>query len=201
MSQVKRGADSQYPTLNIKELKKLDVDAIAAEDAILVFWVPSSLLKEGLDIMAAWGFPHQTQTYIWVKHKKEPLLELFKSIKGALSDKNSLKDLFQSFDLNKILNFGMGRLFRQTHEIALVAKRGRIYDKLENKSQRSVILDVNKKHSAKPEGLQDSLDIMFPNGNKLELFARRQRPGWECVGNEMPLSEDVRDSIERLKGL
>ena len=57
-------------------------------------------------------------------------------------------------------------------------------------------------HSQKPEDLQDSLELMFPERNKLEIFARRHRPGWNCIGNEAPmtLGEDIRDSIDELLG-
>ena len=183
MSGVKRGAISQYRTLNLNDIKNLDVSSIAEDDAVLILWVPSSMLQDGLDVMKSWGFA-QKQTYIWVKIKKNLKLPKIKYI-------------------NEILAFFMGRLFRQTHEIALIGTKGKIYSKLQNRSQRSVVLDVNLKHSAKPEGLQDSLDIMFPSphNTKVELFARRSRPGWDCVGLECPdsLDEDIRDSIERLK--
>ena len=41
------------------------------------------------------------------------------------------------------------------------------------------------KHSAKPEEVQDRIELMYPKATKLELFARRQRPGWVCLGNEV----------------
>jgi len=208
MSDTKRGAASQYDVLTTKDIIKLDVELIAADDAVLVLWVPSSLLQEGLDTMKSWGFK-QTQTFIWVKTKKKPLIELTKEVKKLLKTESGTKlvpSIINNFNLNKVLNFFMGRLFRQTHEIALVGKRGKPYGSLENKSQRSVIVsetdvvfDPNFKHSEKPEGLQDRLDIMFPDAKKVELFARRQRPGWLCLGNEMPGKEDIRDSIKRIK--
>jgi N6-adenosine-specific RNA methylase IME4 len=219
MSDVKRGSESQYDVLTTADIIKLDVESIASDDAVLVLWVPSSLLQAGMSCMKEWGFD-QTQTFIWVKTKKPENVfkTLKKDIKTAIKlafDDRSYKDnealreivaplnMLDSFNLNECLNFFMGRLFRQTHEIALVGKRGKVYDKLKNKAQRSVLLDINLKHSAKPEGLQDRLEVMFPGANKLELFARRVRPGWECVGLECPasLGEDIRDSIKRLEEL
>ena len=208
MSSVSRGASSNYPTLNNNVIKDLDVESIVADDALLALWVPSSMLQDGLDTMEKWGFK-QKQTFVWVKVVKEPLFKWIKEeislIKSEDVSSKWIKSLFKlGINLNKnILAFGMGRLFRQTHEICLIGIRGKIYTKLENKSQRSVIFDVNLKHSAKPEGLQDSLDIMFPDKSieKLEMFARRERKGWKCVGNEIPtmLGEDIRDTIEKLK--
>ncbi len=222
MSSTKRGSASQYDVLTDQDIINLDVKSIASDDALLVLWVPSSKLQVGLDTMRSWNFT-QTQTFIWVKHKKEPLGLLIKSLKewakGTIlggRDPNleefvsllsgELKEVIEligDFDINNILSFYMGRAFRQTHEIALIGKKGNIYKHLQNKSQRSVLLDVNSKHSSKPEGLQDRLDLMFPTVSKLELFARRDRPGWDCVGNEnkSTFGQDIRDSIERLKSI
>ena len=111
----------------------------------------------------------------------------------------SILEFMKNIDLNDILAFGMGRLFRQTHEICLIGtNNNKIYKILENKSQRSVSFGENLKHSAKPEHLQDSLEIMFPSAKKIELFARRLRPGWECLGNEVCNGEDIYDSLAKL---
>lgn len=182
MSDVARGAAANYPELNIEEIKNLKIKEISADDAILALWVPGSLLQQGLDVMKEWGFEYK-QNYIWVKTKKN----------------------IEGLDINDSLAFGMGRLFRQTHEIALIGIRGKIYNYLKNKSQRSLSFYQATKHSKKPELLQDSLDLMFPDTdeyklNRLELFARRKRNNWKCLGNESPESfgEDIRDSINKL---
>ena len=35
------------------------------------------------------------------------------------------------------------------------------------------------------------IDDMFPNVNKLELFARNEKEGWDCWGNQTNLFEKV----------
>lgn len=40
-------------------------------------------------------------------------------------------------------------------------------------------------HARKPEELQDWIEEAFTGQNRLELFARRNRPGWTCYGNEV----------------
>lgn len=219
MSDVKRGADANYNTMSILDIKQLPVNAFAdPSGALLALWVPSSLLQEGLDTMKAWGFVHK-QTYVWVKIKKEPYLNLSKDLKrgimGAMKlfrdiSEIDVKECLESFSIANVskvkmfklinlLSFGMGRLFRQTHEICLIGtNNNKIYKKLENKSQRSVSFGENLKHSAKPEHLQNSLEIMFPKANKLELFARRKREGWICLGNEICDGEDIRVSLAKL---
>jgi len=196
MSNTKRGAASNYQgVLNIEELKKLPIDKLSADNSILALWVPSTLLVEGLDIMNAWGFKYK-QNYIWVKTKINPLINLKINKKDNIS---FIKDKIKSFLINDILAIKMGHLFRQTHEICLIGTKGKLQTLLKNKAQRSVSLFPATKNSTKPEYLQDSLDIMF-SGKKLELFARRNRKGWDCFGNECPtsLGEDIRDSLEKL---
>jgi N6-adenosine-specific RNA methylase IME4 len=218
MSDVKRGAESNYSTMTIDEIKSLPISNLADQDGcLLALWVPSSLLQQGLDTMLAWGFT-QKQTYIWAKTKIEPL-DFFKKTISQLIKKpdivydkpaytriiKSITETIKNVSLNttqNILSFGMGRLFRQSHEICLIGiNNNGIYKLLTNKSQRSVSFAPNLKHSSKPDVLQDSLDIMFKDvPNKIELFARRARKGWVCVGNQSPYTEneDIRESLSKL---
>jgi N6-adenosine-specific RNA methylase IME4 len=90
------------------------------------------------------------------------------------------------------LAFNMGRNFRNATESALFGVRGKT--KCLNRSQRNVALDLQLAHSTKPDTLQERLELMF-DGERLELFARRERPGWVTVGNECPgtAEVDIRD--------
>jgi len=210
MSEVKRGAEANYSVMSIKDIRELPMQPFidTRNGTILALWVPSSLLQEGLDTMKSWGFAHK-QTYVWVKTKKQPLTELLKYFTKQLTKDIKNLQRFEAikrfiaavgqFKYSTMLAFGMGRLFRQTHEICLIGvSNSKIYKSLKNKSQRSVSFAPNLRHSAKPEDLQDSLDIMFPAGNRLELFARRHRPGWVCLGNEICNDEDIRVSLAKL---
>lgn len=40
-------------------------------------------------------------------------------------------------------------------------------------------------HSRKPEAAYEMLEDMFPDAAKLELFARKKRPGWDAWGDEI----------------
>lgn len=209
MSDVPRGAAANYHLMKNSDIAALDVKSLADPDGcVLALWVPSSLLQEGLDTMKAWGF-HQKQTYVWVKTKKEPLEILTSEVKLIIKKagkqsllktaKDGLLTACKTFMMADSLSFFMGRLFRQTHEICLIGtNNNKIYKKLENKSQRSVSFAENLKHSAKPNHLQESLHVMFPFANRLEMFARRHHGGWTCVGDEVCNGEDIRDSLKKL---
>lgn len=212
-SDVPRGAEANYNTMSIEEIKSLPVKELSADDgAILALWVPSSLLQEGLDIMNAWGFKHK-QTYIWVKSKKNPFKVIISNILKFMKIASKLDSFFikdynegvlsiiSKLDLNEYLSFGMGRLFRQCHEICLIGINNTgIYKKLKNKSQRSVSFGENLKHSAKPDFLQNQLELMFSgeNVNFLEMFARRDKEGWTCLGNEVGEKLDIRESMRKI---
>lgn len=183
-SKTKRSAISQYPTLSMKDLEDLDVKSLSnPAGTLLVLWCPSTLLEKGYKIVRAWGFVPK-QTFVWVKEKKNSI-KLIK--KGVVSN------------LNNTVRVGMGHMFRQSHELAIVATMGSPYKKLQNRSQTSVAFDLNLGHSKKPETLQDRLDIMFPDCDKLEMFARRVRPNWTVVGNEID-GKDIRQAIADLTG-
>ena len=182
-SKTKRSAISQYSTLTPTEVANLDVKSLANKDGcVLALWVPSTLLSEGLHVMSSWGFTYKQMT-VWVKSKKNAVSKIQKG---------------EIIDLNEALGFGMGRLFRQCHEIALIGTMGKVYKNLENKSQRSVSIEQNTKHSKKPELLQDRLELMFPKAEKLEIFGRRLKNGWTVIGDGVT-GKDVKLSIQELQ--
>ncbi len=80
--------------------------------------------------------------------------------------------------------FGMGRTVRGEHESVIVAVRGRPATR--SKSIRSTFAATAERrtHSAKPEAFFELVEALT-DGPRLELFARRKRPGWTCVGNEV----------------
>jgi N6-adenosine-specific RNA methylase IME4 len=80
-------------------------------------------------------------------------------------------------------HFGMGRYVRMEHENCIIATRGRAFPRAHN--VRSTFEAPIGRHSQKPEEFFDLVETMY-KGPYVELFARRQRQGWLCLGNEMP---------------
>ena len=177
---VKRSAASQYSTMKPGQVIALPVNQLVdPAGCLLALWVPGSMLETGLDVVHAWGFKMK-QTFVWVKLKK---------------------DYAKEADWNCSTRVGMGRLFRQSHEIALICTAGKsIYPLLKNKAQRSVAFDLNAGHSIKPGTLQQRIDTMFPSANKLEMFARRPVPNWTCIGDGVT-GKDIVVSIQELAAL
>ena len=68
-------------------------------------------------------------------------------------------------------------------EFCIFARRGTLAAK--SRHIGTVFEWKRGRHSAKPEAFQDMVETVSP-GPYLELFARRERPGWTVWGNEVP---------------
>ena len=88
----------------------------------------------------------------------------------------------------------MGSYSLTSCELVLVFKRGRIPAKTTVKGIEQFISIRAFKHSAKPLAIRLRIDKMFPNLNKIELFARKPEDGlipypryalWDTWGNEV----------------
>lgn len=80
-------------------------------------------------------------------------------------------------------HFGMGRYVRASHETALIGVRGRV--KVNDRAVRSRFAAAVGEHSEKPEAFYDLVERLSP-GPYVELFARRHRKGWRCLGDQLP---------------
>jgi len=142
MDKVKRGAASQYNTMEIDEICSIDVNNLRnPSHSVLFLWSISSMLPESLKVMSSWGFK-QKQILVWNKVKKEPLESLQKLLikenKKSPLTKEKISELCNNFDLSNTLSFGMGRLTRACHEICLVGISGNAYSMLKQISEKRI---------------------------------------------------------------
>lgn len=132
-----------------------------ADDAILALWRVSSMVEEAYQVARAWGFEPKSEI-VWRKKTK-----------------------------NGKRHFGMGRLVRAEHEVAILATRGKYSKLVTAKNIRSTFAaqapsDETGRaiHSRKPEEFYKLLEKLA-KGPYVELFARRHRDGWNCCGKEL----------------
>ena len=80
--------------------------------------------------------------------------------------------------------------FRHAHESCIFAIRGGL--RTLDGGLSTVLMAPRGTHSQKPEAFSELVERASP-GPYLELFARRQRPGWTCWGNEVcPVGAEVK---------
>ncbi len=89
---------------------------------------------------------------------------------------------------NGKLQIGFGSPLRNCHEICLVCSRGKPIQM--NKGVPSIIVASRREHSRKPDKFYKVIERLNP-GPYIDLFAREQRPGWTCWGNQLVSDEDL----------
>lgn len=155
-----RGAERNYRCMSTYDIQRFPLPPLA-DDCVLALWRVAVLQQSALDVVRAWKFTLGGEI-VWLK----------KTTEGRRW-------------------FGMGRIVRAEHEICLLARRGRNITR--DHSVRSTFkTDVDFSglsarvgaHSEKPEEFYKIIESLFP-GPYCELFARRHRPGWTCMGDEL----------------
>ncbi len=80
---------------------------------------------------------------------------------------------------------GMGYYARQQHELLLIATRGAVpVPEPANRPASVFRIERDQEHSAKPVEFYGMIERMYPEYDKLELFARSERNGWHRWGNQ-----------------
>jgi len=81
-------------------------------------------------------------------------------------------------------HLGLGWFFRIQHEVLLIGKKGN--PPTPKVKVRSIFKEKRTIHSKKPKCVISWIEKAFPNCDKLEMFARTKRQGWDVWGNEVP---------------
>ncbi len=172
-----RSPERHYSTMTLEEIAALPVADYAAADAFLLFWVTGPHLAKGnhVAIMRAWGFEPTAIWAVWIKPNSKRYRQ------GWM--------FFDDFSFF----VGMGYTTRQNAEYVVIGRRGK--PRRLSKSVRQVIADPRRKHSRKPDSFFTNAE-KFCDGPRLELFARKHRDGWTCVGDEVGKFDAERGAIE-----
>ena len=145
----------RYKTMKLDEIKLLPVYKISSKRSHLYLWVPNALLKEGLEVMEAWGFKYKTNI-IWHKIRKD-----------GESD-----------------NGGVGFYFRNSTEVLLFGIKGsNVRTKKLGRTQINFVKSRKREHSRKPNEFYDIIENCSW-GPYLELFARGPKKNWTVWGNQ-----------------
>lgn len=81
---------------------------------------------------------------------------------------------------------GTGYWLRSRHEVLMIGARGEVPAPAPGTQPQSLYQERATAHSVKPELFYELIEAMFPTVPKLEMFARRARPGWTAWGIETP---------------
>jgi N6-adenosine-specific RNA methylase IME4 len=89
-----------------------------------------------------------------------------------------------SFIWDKVLhNFGNYNSVR--HESLFICTRGNGVPDIKILHDSVISIQRRGGHSTKPERFREIIDEIYPNGNRIELFARTRSDGWDTWGDEI----------------
>ena len=147
----------RYETMTLEDIKQLPVESIADEKAHLYLWVPNALLPEGLSVMDAWGFEYKSNI-IWEKVRKD-----------GNPDGRGVGFYFRN--VTEILLFGIKKNSMPNRTLAPA------------RSQVNLVRSQKREHSRKPDEIIPIIEACSQK-NRIELFARGNRAGWDMWGNQ-----------------
>jgi N6-adenosine-specific RNA methylase IME4 len=151
-----RGAAGHYGCMTQQELMNLPVGLWAMENAHLWLWTTNAFLISGAAgrLAESWGFTPRT-VRTWIKGRIE---------NGQL-----------------IQQIGLGHFLRNTTEHVLFCVRGKL-DVLNHDTPTAFVAERHA-HSEKPAVFYDTVVHVSPPPY-LDVFARKQRFGWDTWGDE-----------------
>lgn len=150
-----------YDCLSDDELAAMDVRSLLHPRSVVFVWATGPRLDAAIRLLSAWGLAYRGVAFVWVKTARDgrPL--------GARGVRPSIIKPVTEFVL-----------------CGSPCRRGRPLP-VADESIRQVVFAPVEEHSRKPEEVQTRIETLYPNASRVELFARRLRPGWTAWGNEL----------------
>jgi len=158
-----------YKSMVNEDLYNLNLSDVAENDSLLFSWSTMPKLKEGIEFIERNGFKYITCGLVWVK----------------INPKGEVTKEGKDITLKGGIYSGLGHYFNGNAELLLIGKRGKGLKRI-RKDIKQIMIEPRGIHSKKPEEAQNRIEQLYgTEGNMLEVFARRQRSNWVCVGNEI----------------
>lgn len=172
-----RGAAANYRVLSLADICRFQLPR-RYPDSYLLLWRLSSMPRAALDVIACWGYVPKSEI-VW--HKLGPACARCKG-KGYINARMINEWCAACEGRGAKPHFVLGHHTRAAHETCIVAVHGN--PKPLNRNVRSVFEAPVGDHSEKPEQFY-SLVERLAEGPYVELFARRRRKNWQCLGDEV----------------
>lgn len=177
-----RAPESHYRTMPLDQICALPVADVAAPNCHLVLWITGNMLAAGhhVTVCKAWGFKPTAIFSVWVKKNDNAEDQLWKRFRATGKLVISRESFFM----------GLGKTTRQNAEFVVLGRRGS--PKRHSKAVRQVMIDPRREHSRKPETFYSDVEAYGgPDARRLDMFARKSRPGWISWGDQKEYFDEV----------
>lgn len=155
-------AGKHYSLMQDEDLAKLPIPDLMAKKSVLFLWVTSSTIARAIHLLDGWKLHYRGLAFDWIKTKSDGITPI-----GAQGVRPSVTK----------------PLTEQVLVASHVAK-GRPLP-LADESICQTVFAPRQEHSRKPDTVQERIERMYPNAKRLEMFGRRQKPGWIVWGNDV----------------
>lgn len=153
-------AADHYPLMRDQELLDFTVarDALS-DEGVLFMWATCPRLDMAMRLGDAWGLRYVGVPFVWVKTRRDgvPI--------GAKGPR--------------------ARLVTPQTEMVTAWSRNKRFNRPVDYKVRQTILEPPREHSRKPDVVIESIERLYPDARKFEVFSRQRRDGWDCWGNEV----------------
>ena len=160
------GASKHYPLMKDKELLDMKdfIKDITKDNSIIFMWATPPRLDFAIKLMNEWWFSYKTIAFNRVK-------------------------------INNDWTYRVNPWYYTASNCEVVL----LWIKWENnwrfKPKKTMINQIIsehiREHSRKPDIVRDNIDIMYPNLDKIELFARTKKEWWEVRWNQVNLFQSI----------
>ncbi|NDE17392.1 DNA methyltransferase [bacterium] len=162
-AQDKWGAAAKfYPTMSDEALASMPVGGLLKKSSVVFCWATCPRLNFAIDLLEKWGLTYRGVAFVWVKTAKSTGRPI-----GARGVRPSI--------------------IKPTTELVIagsLTSKGRPMP-LASEAVAQVVLAPVGAHSEKPVEVMERIELLYPEASRLELFARKTRPGWDSWGNEV----------------
>lgn len=153
-----------YPVLTLPDLRALPISSLLAQDSVVLLWVTDPLLPHAMRCVEDWGLTFKTVGFYWTKTRA--------------SGKEHI---------------GLGYYTRANPEQCWILTQGKGLPR-QSRAVRRWLQAPFTKHSEKPDQFYEAVDQLFGPVKRVDVFARKPRPGWDSIGNEID-GKDIREVL------
>jgi site-specific DNA-methyltransferase (adenine-specific) len=145
---------------------KPKIETILAKNAAVCFWVYGPRLPDELRVLEGWGLTYSSELLYWIKTSRSTSQP----------------------------SIGTSKTTRKIGETMWLAKRGKGLPIRDHGVSQGVFAEEDlpliinaprQQHSAKPDETYQALKRLYGDVRRLDMFARKQCPGWTAWGNEV----------------
>lgn len=154
-------AGKHYDLMSHTDIGAMPVRELLAPKAVVFCWATGPKLHHAIEVLDAWGLHYRGVAFVWVKTTKDGAPLKAQGVRPSI--------------VKPLTEFVLA---------ASTVPNGRPLP-IADEAVVQTVFAPKGRHSEKPEIVQDRIEQLYPQFRRLEMFARRTRPGWECWGNEV----------------